>query len=206
MPGDFQGATSCSSSSSSGKFLLYVIRKQNVLWFFCLVTGSIKRYWMGFFGGICAQIGGVPDDPPQHLLLLKKPVIIPLASSWKVTGFSFFAWWSWSSSGRKFSCSPTAASSVLLLWLSSFLGLGKDLGRNQKGIPDSMITVPVMMKPSHQAPTQRESLWLMVMVSGREQTREKQEIMRVGFLAGDPWPLPFQQLRYLQEGRGTGTC
>lgn len=142
-------------------------------------------------------------SPRQSLLLKQKSVIIPLASSWKVTGFSFFPWWSWSSSGRKFSCSPTVASSVLLLWLSSFLGLGKDLGRNQKGMPDSMITVPVMMNPSHQAPTQRESLWLMVMVSGRG---EKQEIMRVGFLAGNPWPLPFQQLRYLQEGRGIGTC
>lgn len=107
----------------------------------------------------------------EHFLLRllegrKGLVFIPFASSLKVTGFSFFPWRSWFSSGKKFSCSAVVASSVPFVSSSSFLGLGRDLGRNQKGMPDSMITVPVMMKPSHQAPTQRESLWLIVMVSG----------------------------------------
>lgn len=89
---------------------------------------------------------------------------VPLANSWNVGCFSF-PLWSWVSSGRKFSCSATGASSVLLLWVFSCPCLGSDLGRNQKGILDSRITVPVTMKPSHQAPTQRESLWLILMVS-----------------------------------------
>lgn len=114
--------------------------------------------------------------------LVQKAWMVPLASSWNVTGFSFSSW-SWFSSGRKFSCSATVASSVPLLWLSSCPCLGKDLGRNQNGMPDNRITVPVTMKPSHQAPTQRESLWLMVMLSGRWR-RAKQQIIK-GRLFGD---------------------
>lgn len=136
----------------------------------------------------------------QHFLLTlleEGLVFIPFASSWKVTGFSFFTWCSWFSSCRKFSRS---ASSVLFVSPSSFFGLGRDLGRNQKGMPDSMITVPVMMKPSHQAPTQRESLWLIVMVSGTEGLENKRLWWRVD--PGTLWHL----LHFFQEGKGTGSC
>lgn len=126
-------------------------------------------------------------------------VFIPFASSWKVTGFSFFPWCSWFSSGRKFSCSAVVASSVLFASPSCFFGLGRDLGRNQKGMPDSMITVPVMMKPSHQAPTQRESLWLIVMVSGTEGLENKR-------LWGSVDPCTLWDLTFFQEDRGTGSC
>lgn len=67
------------------------------------------------------------------------------------------------SAAIKESCSLCWTSWLFLALPSTCLG--SDLGRNQNGIPASNITAPVTRKPSHQAPTQRESLWLIEIVS-----------------------------------------
>lgn len=69
-------------------------------------------------------------------------------------------------SGMKRSCSLSRTFNFFSVSVSPCLR--RDLGRNQKGIPANSITTPVIKKPSHQAPTQRESLWLMVMISSEK--------------------------------------
>lgn len=51
--------------------------------------------------------------------------------------------------------------------------MGRDRGRNQKGMADSRVMTPAMRYPNHQAPTQRASAGVMVMVSRRKQEHKR---------------------------------
>lgn len=76
-----------------------------------------------------------------------------------------------------FAMLPSFFESMLWLWSTlefSFPSspcLGKDLGRNQKGMPASSKKAADTKKPSHQAPTQRVSFDVMVTVSEGEMPR-----------------------------------
>lgn len=67
-----------------------------------------------------------------------------------------------------FSKSPCEALSFLAP--SGFFRL---FGRKQNGIADRKLRAPPIKKPSHHAPTQRESWGVMVMLPGKEGNRHK---------------------------------
>lgn len=89
---------------------------------------------------------------------------VPLAISRKLAGSS--AWYLCSSRGEslmKLVCSGEYLASRLS-------GRGKDLGKNQNGTAESRVMNPVIRYPSHQAPTQRASPGVMLMLSVRRQS------------------------------------
>lgn len=89
---------------------------------------------------------------------------LPLAISRKFAGSS--AW---------YLCSRRGESLIKLVRSGEYLasrlsGRGKDLGKNQNGTAESRVMNPAIRYPSHQAPTQRASPGVMLMLSVRRQS------------------------------------
>lgn len=89
---------------------------------------------------------------------------LPLAISRKFAGSS--AWYLCSSRGE--SLMKLVRSGEYLA--SRLSGRGKDLGKNQNGTAESRVMSPAIRYPSHQAPTQRASPGVMLMLSVRRQS------------------------------------
>lgn len=53
--------------------------------------------------------------------------------------------------------------------------MGTERGRNQKGMAESRVMTPAMRYPSHQAPTQRASAGVIVMVSALGETKRMRD-------------------------------
>lgn len=72
-------------------------------------------------------------------------------------------------------CSSRGESLMKLVRSGEYLasrlsGRGKDLGKNQNGTAESRVMSPAIRYPSHQAPTQRASPGVMLMLSVRRQS------------------------------------
>lgn len=92
---------------------------------------------------------------------------LPLAISRKFVGSS--AW---------YLCSRRGESLMKLVRSGEYLasrlsGRGKDLGKNQNGTAESRVMNPAIRYPSHQAPTQRASPGVMLMLSVRRQSHTR---------------------------------
>lgn len=103
---------------------------------------------------------------------------LPLAISRKLAGSS--AW---------YLCSSRGESLMKLVRSGEYLGSrlsgrGKDLGKNQNGTAESRVMNPAIRYPSHQAPTQRASPGVMLMLSVRRQSHTHTSTERIQTLRG----------------------
>ncbi len=122
----------------------------------------------------------------QHFIGVINVQISYFCAAWTSAGFWCFRWWilddlplaisrKLAGSSAWYLCSSRGESLMKLVRSGEYLasrlsGRGKDLGKNQNGTAESRVMNPAIRYPSHQAPTQRASPGVMLMLSVRRQS------------------------------------
>ncbi len=122
----------------------------------------------------------------QHFIGVINVQISYFCAAWTSAGFWCFRWWilddlplaisrKLAGSSAWYLCSSRGESLMKLVLSGEYLasclsGRGKDLGKNQNGTAESRVMNPAIRYPSHQAPTQRASPGVMLMLSVRRQS------------------------------------